>query len=388
MENESRQTRAAGTTIEVRQAVPDDRAAIYTFIQTAYAGRSEYKIPARWAWAYVDNPFKETEALPIWIAVDGAGQVVGQTCALLEPLKLGEQEHRVGWSVDTFLLPAFRGQGIGYRLQQANDQANPIFMSLSMSAANRRIKISQGSVPLPPVTAFERPVRYRPEAVVVALEEQLAGLPAGVRRSMLALTRAVRAQHALAWGATRSAARRDAQRYTSLDPAVKVRQVDAFPADSDRLWARLAPHFFGSIQRDRQFLDWKFVRQPHMDYKIFIARRDGEIRGHLVLRLGRPPEPRVGILTDLFAAPDDRETLDALVAVGVQQLGGAGAVYLSAASSVPAYKAALRRHNFRKTKDVIPMIHCRPDNTGGLAPDSGPWLLGRGDHDWDQYPKA
>ncbi len=225
----------------------------------------------------------------------------------------------MGWSVDTFLLPAFRGQGIGYRLQQANDQANPIFMSLSMSAANRRIKTLQGSVPLPPVTAFERPVRYRPEAVVVALEERLAGLPTGVRRSLLALTRTLRAQHALARGATGRAARRDAQRFAAVDPAVQVRQVDAFPADSDQLWARLTPHFFGSVRRDQQYLDWKFTQQPHMDYQIFIARRDGEIRGHLVLRLGRPPEPRVGILTDLFAAPDDRETLAALLAVGVQQ---------------------------------------------------------------------
>ncbi len=61
MENESSQTRATGATIEVRQATPDDQAAIYAFIQTAYAGRSEYKIPARWAWAYVNNPFKKTD---------------------------------------------------------------------------------------------------------------------------------------------------------------------------------------------------------------------------------------------------------------------------------------------------------------------------------------
>ncbi len=175
----------------------------------------------------------------------------------------------MGWSVDTFLLPAFRGQGIGYRLQQANDQANPIFMSLSMSAANRRIKTSLGSVPLPPVTAFERPIRYRPEAVVVAVEERLAGLPPGIRRSLLALTRALRIQHVLAGGATGRAARRDARRFAALDPAVQIRQVDAFPDGSNQLWAQLAPHFFGAIRRDQEYLNWKYVHQPHMDYQIY-----------------------------------------------------------------------------------------------------------------------
>ncbi len=89
MSTKNNRGREAGLMIDVRQATPADQAAIYEFIQTAYAGRSEYKIPERWAWAYLNNPFKETAALPIWIAVGGDGRVVGQTCALIEPLKLG-----------------------------------------------------------------------------------------------------------------------------------------------------------------------------------------------------------------------------------------------------------------------------------------------------------
>jgi GNAT superfamily N-acetyltransferase len=374
--------------IEVRQATLDDKPAIFEFIKKAYAGRSDYKIPKRWAWAYINNPFKETDHLPIWIAVAADGQVVGQTCALIEPLKLGEYEHRVGWSVDTFLLPAYRGQRIGFRLQQANHEANPIFMSLSMSAANRRIKISLGSKPLPPVTAFERPVRYRPEAVLVALDERLAAIPARMRRSLLSLTRALRGQHALAAAATWRAGRRDASWRAAMSPAVQIRQVDIFPAESDQLWAQLAPHFFGVIRRDQQYLDWKYVQQPHTDYQIYIAYRGGQIQGHLVLRLGHPPEPKVGIIADLFAAPDDREMIDKLVAFGIQRLRTAGAVFLSAASSVPAYQAAFRRQDFKKTKDVVPMIHCHPGSAGDPEPQSGLWLLGRGDHDWDQVPNA
>ena len=126
--------------VNVRRATIEDQNAIFEFIKMAYVGRWQYKIPERWQWEFIDNPFLFDDGLPIWIAVEEDGSVVGQTCALVEPIKIGEEVHKVGWSVDTFLLPEYRGQGIGFQLQKANDQANEIFMSLSMSKANRRIK--------------------------------------------------------------------------------------------------------------------------------------------------------------------------------------------------------------------------------------------------------
>ncbi len=93
----------------VRRATQADREAIFQFIQKAYPSRWQYKIPERWQWEYVDNPFLEGDELPVWIAVEDDGgpgaRVLGQTCALVEPLKIGSQVYRAGWSVDTFLLP-------------------------------------------------------------------------------------------------------------------------------------------------------------------------------------------------------------------------------------------------------------------------------------------
>ncbi len=375
--------------ITVRQATLADQAEIFAFIRQAYPGRWEFKIPDRWIWEYVDNPFLEAGDPPIWIAVDEYGKVVGQTCAMIEPLQLGEKIYPVGWSVDTFLLPAYRGQGIGYRLQKANDEANPIFMSLSMSAANRRIKIKQGSTALPPVRAFERPVRFRPDAVVVAFHDRLAGLSENRRRQAGRLFASSGLQYGLASWMTWRTHRADQKRSIGIDPTITVTEVAAFDESSDALWQKVSPHFQAAVVRDQVYLNWKYVQQPHGDYIRLAAHRKGTLCGHLILRRARPPEPEVGIFVDLFAEPPDTTTHLTLIAAGIRRFRQAGVAYLTAATSVSAYQEALRAMGFRKTKDVIPTIHYRSTDQDA-KPDlaSLSWLLGRGDHDWDQYPNA
>lgn len=375
--------------IQVRQATWEDKAALFRFIRRAYQGRWEYKIPERWQWAYVDNPFLEGPGLPIWIAVDPAGQVVGQTCALVEPLKVGSAVHRVGWSVDTFLLPEYRGQGIGYRLQQANDEANRIFMSLSMSAANRRIKARLGSVPIAPVPSFLKTVRHEPaRAMATLLAGALPGRESQQQR-LASLLRVSRLDRALGAALTLRGNLRDARLQAQADPSVSIEAVDTFGPEVDTLWDEMATHFYAAVPRQQAFLNWKFVRQPHMHYRRFVARRGDRMVGYLVLRRARPPEPNLGVLADLLAAPHDEGAVLSLLLQAVAQLKQQGVDAIVAATTVPAYQTQMRRLGFRQTKEDVPMLHCRLDaNTCERLTRPGAWLLGKGDHDWDQYPLA
>lgn len=373
--------------IVVRQATLADREAIFAFIRQAYAGRWQYKIPKRWTWQYRDNPFLEGDDLPIWIAVDGGGRVVGQTCAMVEPLQIGTQTYRLGWSVDTYLLPEYRGRGVGFRLQQANDRANPLFMSLSMSAANRRIKEGLGSVALAEVATFDRPARYRADAALVALCDRVTRREGALRRLAGSLFAGLRLHH-LATGLLNRRLR--AQDEGRLHPPanVAVRELERFGPEADRLWEEVAPHFTALVRRDREFLNWKFTRQPHVHHRKFAAYRDGAICGHLILRCSQPPEANVGLILDLFAAPGDREAVDALLIFAVRHLQAAGVGTLEAATPVPAFQAALRRVGFHQRKVVVPMLNCRLDPGVCRQAVEGNWLLGLGDHDWDQYPNA
>ncbi len=104
--------------------------------------------------------------------------------------------------------------------------------------------------------------------------------------------------------------------------------------------------------------------------------------GYLILRIAQPPERDTGILLDLFCDPADSATIQTLLHHGTAFLKNAGATYITAASSVPAYQAVLEELGFKHTKTATPMIRAEVE-----IPVDG-WLLGKGDHDWDQYPLA
>jgi GNAT superfamily N-acetyltransferase len=375
--------------IVVRRATPEDKEAIFKFIQVAYQDRWQYKIPERWQWEFVENPFLEGEDLPVFIAVDEQGKVVGQTCTLVEPLKMGDHSCKVGWSVDTFLLPEYRGQGIGFQLQRVNDEANQIFMSLNMSLANRRIKAGLGSVPIDPVRLYTRLVRFEPESLVAAVTGRLAR-SAGWAGKALAAALHLSFLDRIAAGLLNGwIALKDILTLRFVDPDLVIQPIQTFGEETDRLWEKLSNRFFALIRRDRAYLDWKYLRQPYVEYAPFVARRAGEICGMLILRTGKPPERYLGVIADLFVAPEDEAAIRDLITFAVRYFKQARAKDILVASSVRPYQVWLEALGFKPGKEVFPMFHCKVECPECLAAqEPGSWLLSKGDHDWDQYPLA
>jgi hypothetical protein len=136
------------------------------------------------------------------------------------------------------------------------------------------------------------------------------------------------------------------------------------------------------VQRDARYLNWKFVEQPHVTYQGFAASENDSLRGYVITRSGTPPEARIGVIADLFTAPDDKEAISALLAHAVRHLRRAGAHYVIAATSLPGYLAHYLRLGFQETKQVVPMFR---NQSMEHAPTRG-WFLSMGDHDWDQFP--
>lgn len=373
----------------VKRATLDDKPAIYKFIQIAYENRWQYKIPERWQWEFVENPFLPDQLLPVWIAVEEDGRVVGQTCALVEPLKIGDEIHRVGWSVDTFLLPEYRGQGIGFQLQKANDEGNEIFMSLSMSKANRRIKAGLGSVPIDPVPAFTRLARYTPESIRAAIADRLSRGNDALKRIIILLFHLLFLDRLCSSLLNIQVHLQDRRQLPYLDENIALSRIDIFDQEINLLWDKVSPKFYAIVKRDDVYLNWKYVQQPYADYYKYIARRNGDICGYIIFRQGKSPERNIGVIADILALPEDVSTIRTMLSFAVLQLIQQRVKDIHAASTVPAYQEQLLKMGFKETKGAYPMFHYRIDSpVFKAAEEPGSWFLGKGDHDWDQYPLA
>lgn len=363
-------------TVIIRQATPDDQERIGRFLQIAYRGRAQYKFPARWSWQFVENPFWDGNGLPIWLA-EADDQIVGQTCVMMVPLKWADRSCLAGWAVDTVVLPDYRRQGIGRQLQATQTKDNDIVMGLMMSPITRRFKVGLGWEEANPVIELYKTIRFSPQQARAIVANKL-----GAGNMLSSACRLRHAAGALATSLSFFKRLRDLLGPRTGIHSITVERVERFDDGIDQLWTRLAPHFPLIVQRDAAYLNWKFAEQPHMDYDKFVARRGQTVSGYVITRTGTPPEARMGIIADLFAASEDDAVLRRLLVHAIGHLRREGVNGIIAASSVPEYVAHFLQQGFRRTRELIPMFRSK---TVAQMPTDG-WFLSVGDHDWDQYP--
>ncbi len=368
----------------IRRARLEDWPAIERFLAANYGSEAPFKHHARWLWQFVRNPFHlEGSADPtVWIALED-GQVIGQLAVQDGQVRIASRTYPAGWLVDLMVDPRARGRGLGHALHRAIMAERPLLMKLTMAPATRRIADRAGALTLAPVSEY-----ILPTALSGATVSHLLASRAEARRSrkpMLAraldLAARMPAAPAMAAAAMRAAAR-VRRRATAGDG--RIEEVDRIGAAADALWDRLASRFPASFARTSEFLDWRFGKAPDLPYRKFILRRGGNPVGWLVTRAAHPAEPRMGVLVDMFADPEDGSALAALVAHAVDMLSPA-TEYIRAAASTPAFRRALANAGFLRVRTHRPTVACSdPGLRATIALMKDLWHFTKGDHDWDQ----
>lgn len=373
--------------ITIRQANINDKIAIFEFLKKAFPENWQYKFPERWEWQFINNPFNDHESLPIYIAVDEDGTVAGQSCAMYEMLKVGDQIYRLAWALDAFVLPQYRGRNLGYETLRINCESNDLWMGLIMAESSRHILTKLGCKPVDTVSIYKRLVwmdtRFLRDSFKLWIKNRKCDHLLERIFTFFHFDQFFQFLFNLGiWIKDISIGR-------TRDPAIEIKLVDRFDENADILWQKISSQFPVIIQRDSHFLNWKYVEQPHMDYKLFIALCSGDIRGYMILRKTRAPESNSGIIADLFVAPYDNQTIRSLLAFAVKYFKEMKVNFIHAATTTHEYKKNLIRFGFKEFKRARPLLHSNSDSPiNEIIFKSENWFLGRSDHDWDQYPYA
>lgn len=100
---------------------------------------------------------------------------------------------------------------------------------------------------------------------------------------------------------------------TSVPAAVQVERCREIPDDVDALFGRMAERRRCLVVRDREYLDWRYLRMPGDAYEVHAARRDGALVGLIVLRPRHELVPDACSIADWLTAADDADVTDALL---------------------------------------------------------------------------
>ena len=285
--------------IVIGRRQPEDEEALEGMYAEVFGTEAARLNRRRWQWQYQENPHCPDEGPEIWVAKEG-GEVLGQYASMPVRLKVKDHIVRASWGMDVMVRSSVQRKGVGSRLFLYWDQNVEASLGLGLSLASYTLfqKLQWhdvGPVPcytriLDPAMLFARRIGSLPARLVSPLAKTFLGaaFPARGRKA----------------GGTSPTSRE----------GVDVQRLEgAFGDGFDRLWKKASPGFDFVAERKATYLEWKYHRAPHVSYEIFQALRDGEVAGFIVLRAAEAGGVRLGLIVDLFAHPEDRTVLDALL---------------------------------------------------------------------------
>ena len=367
----------------IRMASIDDKIAIWDFIQVAYNDRAKYKIPHRWNWAFLENELidKNWQKLPIFIAIKD-GKIVGQICAILYEIKIGDKMHCMACGVDFIVLPICRGEGVGQKLIHAIVNYYGLYMNTDMAAITRHVYHQVGFREFAPIPTYRRLVKLSNASVRTYLLQKTAKHR---RLTWLISTLC----HNKFDTVVASAGNILINVYNFMKSPRKrsqteISEIASFGEDIDQLWALINNKFKVIPKRDTKFLNWRYIKNTNFDYKCFIGKRYGVTKGYIVVRMPDPTELNIGIIVDLFAAPDDSETIEALI-FHVIDFFNESVIAIECPTTQREHHRALSRLGFLKMEKTVPAFFCKdPELRKVLEGFNQDWFLTKLDPDWDQ----
>jgi GNAT superfamily N-acetyltransferase len=283
----------ARKTVEICRRSERDREALESMYAEVFGAEAAERNRERFRWQYEENPHCPPEGPEIWVAREN-GVVLGQYATMPVRLLVKGRILQGSWGMDVMVRPNLQRKGIGSRLFLYWDQQVEASLGLGLSLSSYTLFRKLQWEDVGPVPCYSKVLD--PQALLSRrLPGALATVAAPVLRAGLWILFPTRRTRGV---------------------SVRVTPLDGgFDLEYDALWEKASHEFDLVAERKHQYLQWKFRKPPHVRYDIYEARRQpgDELTGYVVLRTALRNGVRLALLVDLFADPEDRETLDALL---------------------------------------------------------------------------
>lgn len=89
--------------------------------------------------------------------------------------------------------------------------------------------------------------------------------------------------------------------------------IDKFEDDIDELWRKIRNDYSITVERSKDYLNWRFANHPQLKYLISVVKRNGVTAGYLVARIEKTREFKnsfvIGRIIDFVADAEARDAL-------------------------------------------------------------------------------
>ena len=301
------------------------------------------------------------------------GRLIGQAVTIPINVRLSGKVRTAGLSLNPVADPGYQDHDI---------VVGPLRDVCALSA-ERGIAFTYGFPDQPFYSTFVNKAEFRDAGSVPLLIR-----PSNPERLALKTT------HGRVLGKTPSIARRiwrtpaPAPRQEGL-PGLEIADISSFDDSFALFWDRVQHRSPIMVARDPAYLNWRFVDVPTREYKIFVARSVGQIRGFIVLRVAPLGQFSAGLIVDLVveASAEGRAAGCLLIdqAYSYSKDHDLDLVASLALRHTDEFRLLRSRGFWVSPKFLQPqpfrlVVRCHDEESGRLAYDLRNWFVTMGDY--------
>lgn len=347
------------TSWRIRKYREDDIEQILKLSCEVWGNNISKSLEIRWKWELRENPYMMNVGPLAWVAED-KGKIVGYVSRRPAQLKVFGKSMRALFIMNLTVHPYWRKKGIGGKLiDQMTNETNGGSFIFSRLVDERVFFFfkAHGYDELFSGSFLNRPLNFKNILMRKTGNVYLVKLVTAIWElfSLIHLF----------------------QIKSSTPTDIEINRINSFDERIDKFWRDVCYEYDFIIERNREYLNWRFSEIPGKQYKIYLAESEGEIRGYIILSL--PPTNgdsiKRGYTVDILAKINDEEAIDTLISKAIHVLRKDGAdIVKCMPSNYSIHQSVLKRNGFvgnqkkwvSKSKEIIVIGKNIPGNINNI----------------------
>lgn len=251
-----------------------------------------------WNWKYMDNPAGVSR---IWVA-DHDGKIVGSRSTILVKMKIAGEPVMGSQNTDLLTHPDYRRQGIFSALEkksfdQLKDDGICITYSLPGPMSYPSYMKSGSFFDTHAVQTVIRPFNLEN-----ALKRRIKNM---ILMKICAVT-----------GNIFINIFNRAKKHPEVD-GLTITKISSFDDRVNDFWKKISNDYEIIVVRDKEYLNWRYVDVPDVNYTIYLAEESEEICGYVVLGCAKQ-DILSGHILDIIAPLDRPEVIHCLLSKAIE----------------------------------------------------------------------
>ncbi|PIN86292.1 hypothetical protein COV19_05785 [Candidatus Woesearchaeota archaeon CG10_big_fil_rev_8_21_14_0_10_44_13] len=273
-----------------------DLAGVISLCRLVFGSKTAEKFKKNWHWYSRENPVLRDHKLDSWV-VENKGKIIGYINLNPGMIKMGDKNVMIAWGGGLMAHPGHRGKGIGKEMVKRWKEEANICLALGVGDVAYGIESSMGWSNLDMAKAMIRIIN--PEKFLSYSLKMKKG-----RLSYL-LSRPLGLILAMFFSAKKPG------RYLADHT---IDELKNFDSRFDVFWDEVSDDLGIAAVRDKEYLDWKYTKNPTRGFRIFAAAdKKGRINGYVVITKISSENFNWGRVVEFVASPHDIGTMQALI---------------------------------------------------------------------------